>query len=125
DRRRSGLVGLIRQPPPIRRERRVGRLPRRTDGGKRPTRSILSPIGPQSRFGALRLREQKVALRRPRLRNVSGAFFRGRETFGRARAVGALRKDREIAVAVRLEGQALTVRRPRRHAVAAPERQPT
>ena len=122
DRWCAGLVRLIRHPQTVRGEHGVGWLSRRSDGIERPARSILVRIHPQRHFRSRRDREQKVALRRPRLGKVCRALFGRRETLGGAHAVRALRVDRESALTVRLEREPLSVGRPHRHAVPAAER---
>ena len=56
--------------------------------------------------------------------NVRRILFGCRETLGRADAIRTLRVDCEIALAVRLECEPLSVCRPHRHPVPAAEREP-
>src|SRR5206468_3255747 len=67
--------------------------------------------------------QQRLAIRRPRLRNMGRVLVRLRQALRRRRAVSALPEEAEIPVAVRLKRHALAVRGPDGHTIAASQRE--
>src|SRR6266545_1291454 len=129
-RNRSWGAHGVRDPFAVRREDRVYRL-RRADVAERHHLSVVERYHHRHDVGSNRAtirllrgaQEKPSTVGRPRFGNMGRALVRFREPLGHPTTVGPLPENRQVALSIGLERDALPVSGPHRVAVLAAERQ--